>query len=95
MIVAIEGKSNTKSYSHDNSCILGKNVHIFLDHDHLVNVFGYCSQGILHTNLQTVSSALAYDNPIMGMTVLLDGHQATYVLTMTNNLLCPLAGIDE
>ena len=76
MTMALQGESNMECDIHADSCILGRHAHIFLDHKHPINVFGYDkSQGSQHNDLQTVSGATAYDDSITGTTVLLIVHQ--------------------
>ena len=69
--------SNTKINSHADTCVLGWNAHIFLDHERPVYVDGYdMSKGTFGKGLATVSGALAYNDPIMGLTFMLIIHQA-------------------
>ena len=71
--------------------MLGKQAHIFIDHERSVSIVGYDqSKGTLANNMKTVSGALAYDNPILGTTVIIVVHQAIHVPTMDCNLICPM-----
>ena len=91
MTVVLEGELNTKCNTHANSCVLGKNAHIFLDHEHPISMFGYDkSKAIQHNDLQTVPGALTYGDTITGATIFLIVHQATYVPMMANKRLCPM-----
>ena len=83
--------SNTELDSHANVCVLSWNAHIFLDHEQPENGVRYDkSKGIIDKCLSTISGALAYDNTVMGLTIMLIIHQAINVPTMGNNLLCPM-----
>ena len=62
-----------------------------MDHERSVSIVGYDqSKGTLANNMKTVSGALAYDNPILGTTVIIVVHQAIHVPTMDCNLICPM-----
>ena len=47
------------------------------------------SKGTIDKWLLTMSGVLAYDDPIMGLMIMLIVHQAIHVLTMHNNLCAP------
>ena len=83
--------SNCELDSHADTCVLGKNAYIFLDHDQAVDSIGYDrSKGTSVKNMKTVSSALAYDDQTSGRTTILVVHQIIHVPTMGSNLLCPM-----
>ena len=83
--------SNCELDSHADTCVLGKNAYIFLDHDRAVDIIGYDrSKGTSAKNMKTVSSALAYDDQATGKTTILVVHQAIHIPTMGSNLLCPM-----
>ena len=76
--------------SHADTCVHGKNVYIFLDHDQAVDIIGYDrSKGTTAKNMKTVSGALAYDNQVTRKMTILVVHQTIHVPTMESNLLCP------
>ena len=83
--------SNCKLDSHADTCVLGKNAYIFLDHDQAVDIIGYDrSKGTTVKNMKTISGPLAYDNQATGKMTILAVHQAIHIPTMESNLLCPM-----
>ena len=90
-LLSLQGDCDTELDSHADTCVLGKNALLFMDHECPVNVVGYDkSHGTQHRNLPTVSGALAYDDPNSGAAIMLIVHQAILVTSMSNNLLCPM-----
>ena len=83
--------SNCELDSHADTCVLGKNAYIFLDHDQAIDIIGYDrSKGTTVKNMKTVSGALAYDDQATRKTTILVVHQTIHVSTMASNLLCPM-----
>ena len=77
--------------SHADTCVLGKNVLLFMDHERPGNVVGYDkSCGTQQRDLPTVSGALAYNDANSGTAIMIIVHQAMSVAMMSNNLLCPM-----
>jgi hypothetical protein len=82
-------ESRTELDSHANTCVIGKQALVVLDHNRLVNVTGY-NQAQGSTTFKVVSAALAYDSPADGRTVILVVHQAVHIPELTVNLLCSM-----
>ena len=60
-LLSLQGDCDTELDSHADTCVLGKNALLFMDHEHPVNVVGYDkSHGTQHRNLPTISGLLAY-----------------------------------
>ena len=86
----IRSDSRTELDSHADTIVVGKNSLIFQDFDQTVNVTGYDETLGTVKNCKTVLAALAYDDPSTREIVILIVHQAIYIPTMENNLLCPM-----
>jgi hypothetical protein len=76
--------------SHADTCVVGMNALIVHVLDKKVNVSGFDpSQGKVK-DLNLVSAALAYNDPVSGEVIILMINQAAHVHTMVNDLLCPM-----
>ena len=83
--------SNCKLDSYTDTCVLGQNAYIILDHDLAVDIIGYDrSKGMTAKNMKTISGVLAYDNQATRKMTILVVHQAIYIPTVESNLLCPM-----
>jgi hypothetical protein len=69
--------------------VVGKNSLIIHDFERPVTVTGF-DKKVAATEARTVTAVVAYDDPISGQTILLIVHQAIYIPTMDQNLLCPM-----
>ena len=74
--------------SHADTCVLGKDALIFLDHKRPVNIHGY-DPALGSKRYQTVLDALAYDNPGIGQVYQLLVNQAIKIPELDRCLLCP------
>jgi hypothetical protein len=75
--------------SHADTCVIGKDSLVIHDFDRPVNVTGYEPNQPVAKALQTVSAALAYDNPVNGEVIILVVHQAIHIPHLSHNLLSP------
>jgi hypothetical protein len=81
---------STELDSHADTCVVGRNCLITHTYDKKVNVSGYGPKLGSMKGMSIVSAAVAYDNPSCDEMVILRIHQAVHILTMANNLLCPM-----
>ena len=79
-------KTRTDLDLHADQCAIGSNALVFHDFDRPINVTGYDPNGPVHSNLRTVSSALAYDNGLTGKSVILVVHQAILIPDLDHSL---------
>ena len=87
--LTLSSDSNCKLNSHADTCVLGKNAYIVLDHDRAVDIIRYDkSNGTTAKNMKSISSVLAYDNQATRKMTILVVHHAIHVPTMESNLLC-------
>jgi hypothetical protein len=73
--------------SHADQCAIGSNALVFHDFDRPINVTGYDPKGPVHSNLCTVTAALAYDDGLTGESAILVVHQAILIPDLYHNLL--------
>ena len=75
--------------THANTTVLGKNCLLIQDFGKAISVSGwYASAG--STECPIVSGVVVYDHPHTGVTYMLIWHQAIYLDTMDNHLICPM-----
>ena len=75
--------------THADTTVLGKNCLLIQDFGKSVSVSGWnASAG--STECPTVTGVVAYDHPYTGVTYMLIWHQAIYLDTMDNHLICPM-----
>ena len=84
-----DGDTHSELDSHADTCVVGKHALIIADFDRPVNVTGFNNK-ISTLQAKTVSAVVAYDDPMTGETIILIIHQAIYIPSMENNLLCPM-----
>ena len=69
--------------------MLGQNCLLIQDFDKTVAVTGWDSLAGA-TKCWTVSGVVAYDHPVTGQAYMLVFHQAIYLESMENHLICPM-----
>ena len=75
--------------THADTTVLGRNCLLIHDFDKTVSVTGWnVSDGA--TKCRTVSGMVAYDHPVTGQAYMLVFHQAIYLESMDNHLICPM-----
>ena len=75
--------------THADTTVLGHNCLLIHDFDKTVSVTGWdASAGA--TECRTVSGVVAYDHPVTGQAYMLVFHQAIYLESMDNHLICPM-----
>ena len=84
-----DSETTLESDTHADTCSLGEGALEILDHQEPVNVQGYDST-LGSKQYQTISGALAYDNPHNGKRYHIIIHQAVSIPTMKHHLLCPM-----
>ncbi len=75
--------------THADTTVLGRNCLIIQDFDRSVSVSGW-NAAVGTTECRTISGVVAYDHPYTGQTYMLIFHQAIYLGTMDNHLICPM-----
>jgi hypothetical protein len=80
-------KTRTNLDSHADQCAIDSNALVFHDFDRPINFTVYDPKGPVHSNLRTVSAALAYDNGLTGESVISVVHKAILILDLDHNLL--------
>ena len=81
------GAAATELYSHADTCVVSKNALITHSYGRTVTVTGYNPILGQVTNLEIVSTQVAYELPNSSDVVLLNINQCVHVPTMENNLL--------
>ena len=84
---SIEGTSELDS--HADTCVVGSNALIFHTFERPVRVTGY-DANVKSKVFQTVSAAVAYDDPVTGQAIILVINQAISMPQLKHNLLCPM-----
>jgi hypothetical protein len=75
--------------THADTTVLGKSCLLIQDFDRTVSVSGWdATTGA--KDCPTVTGVVAYDHPSTGQTYMLIFHQAIYLDTMENHLICPM-----
>lgn len=75
--------------THADTTVLGKSCLLIQDFDRTVSVSGWdATTGA--KDCPTVTGVVAYDHPHTGQTYMLIFHQAIYLETMENHLICPM-----
>ena len=92
-IIASTSLQNSESRmeldTHADTTVLGRNCLLIQDFNKTVSVTGWdASAGA--TECRTVSGVVAYDHPVTGQTYMLVFHQAIYLESMDNHLICPM-----
>ena len=83
----VEGTTDIDN--HADTCVVGSNALILHVHNRPVHVTGY--DDTLESKVyETVSAALAYDDPKTGNTAILVVNQAISMPQLKHNLLCPM-----
>ena len=85
--VSVTNESHTDLDSHADQCAVGDNALIIHDYKQLINVSVCDPTGPIARDLKTVSAALAYDDPVLGETVILLVRQAIHIQELGHNLL--------
>jgi hypothetical protein len=75
--------------SRANTCVLGRDVLIILDYNRPVSVVGY-DESLGSKTYQTVSGAVAYDDPQTGRMLHFIINQAIHIPHLDHHLLCPM-----
>jgi hypothetical protein len=75
--------------THADTTVLGKSCLVIQDFNKTVSVSGW-NASVGSTECPTVSGVVAYDHPYTGITYMLVWHQAIYLETMENHLICPM-----
>ena len=75
--------------SHADTCVLGRNCLIILDHNRPVQVHSF-DPSLGYQTFQTVSGVLDYQHPVTGTKYHLVVHQAIHVPHLDRHLLCPM-----
>jgi len=85
------GKEGSRSEldSHADTCVIGEDSLAIHDFNRPVNATGYDPNQPVAKALQTVSAALAYDDPVNGEVIILVVHQAIHIPHLSHNLLSP------
>jgi hypothetical protein len=83
-------KVRTEIDNHADTCLVGRNAHVFQHFDRQVNLTGYDPSLGTVKNQDIVSAALAYDDPATGEVMILVLHQVIHVPALTHNLICPM-----
>ena len=84
------GAAANELYSHAETCVVDKNALITHSYGNTFTVTGYNPSLGQVTNLDIISSQVAYELPNSSNVVLLNINQCVNVLTMENNILCPM-----
>jgi hypothetical protein len=79
----------TELDSHVDTCVLGKNALIIVDHERSVSVSGY-NNSMSPVEHITVSGVIGYVHPLDGKQYYLVIHQAIHIPSLQHNLLCPM-----
>ena len=75
--------------THADTTVLGRHCLLIQDFNKTVSVTGWnASDGA--TECRTVSGVVAYDHPVTGQAYMLVFHQAIYLESMDNHLICPM-----
>ena len=75
--------------THADTTVLGRHCLLIQDFNKTVSVTGWdASAGA--TECRTVSGVVAYDHPVTGQAYMLVFHQAIYLESMDNHLICPM-----
>ena len=93
-IVAIKSNINleetrTELDTHADTCAVGAHALILRDHGKNIEVTGYDAKDGGRF-FQTVSAAVAYDDPKLGRPIILVINQCIHIPTIKHNLLCPM-----
>ncbi len=83
------GETTLELDSHADTCVLGRDALILLDHDRPVIVEGY-DPSLGTKTYATVSRALAYDDPVTSKVYHLVINQAIHIPHLDHHLLCPM-----
>ena len=75
--------------AHADTTVLGKSCLLIQDFNKNVSVSGW-NASVGSTKCPTVTGVVAYDHPYTGITYMLVWHQAIYLDTMDNHLVCPM-----
>ena len=75
--------------THADTCVIGKHALIITDHNKPVEVSGYDPKAG-HQTFQTVSAAIAFDDPDTGQVQILIVHQAIHIPHLDHHLLAPM-----
>ena len=75
--------------THADTTVLGRGCLIIQDFNRVVSVSGW-NAAAGSTECPTVTGVVAYDHPYTGITYMLVWHQAIYLATMENHLVCPM-----
>ena len=75
--------------THADTTVLGKSCLVIHDFNKTVSVSGW-DASVGSTECLTVSGVVAYDHPYTGITYMLVWHQAIYLNSMENHLICPM-----
>jgi len=75
--------------THADTTVLGKSCLLIQDFDRTVSVSGWDTTTGAR-DCPTVTGVVAYDHPYTGQTYMLIFHQAIYLETMENHLVCPM-----
>jgi hypothetical protein len=79
----------TELDSHADTCVLGKNMLIIVDHECPVSVSGY-DKSMSPVEHKTVSGGIGYVHPYDGKHYYLVIHQVIHIPLLQHNLLCPM-----
>jgi hypothetical protein len=79
----------TELDSHADTCVLGKNAWIIVDHECPVSVSGY-NKSMSPVEHKTVSGVIGYVHPSDGKHYYFVIHQAIHIPSLQHNLLCPM-----
>ena len=84
---------NTESWmeldTHADTTVLRKSCLLIQDFNKNVSVLGW-NASVGSTEFSTVTGVVAYNHPYTGITYMLVWHQAIYLDTMENHLVCPM-----
>ena len=75
--------------THTDTTVLGKSCLVIQDFNNTMAVLGW-DASVGSTKCPTVSGVVAYNHPYTGIIYMLVWHQAIYLETMENHLICPM-----
>ena len=75
--------------THADTTVLGRSCLLIQDFDKNVSLSGW-NASVGSTECPTVTGVVAYDHPYTGITYMLVWHQAIYLDSMENHLVCPM-----
>jgi len=85
-----DNESRSELDSHADCCVFGtETVLEIMDYGRPARVSGFDKSASRARTCRTISGAVAYDEPITGVTWMLLFHQGVLVPSMKHNLLCP------